>query len=620
MGKKTSASFNEVFKGIAAGVAAVYVLAILCFFPFYTRDYYFNILLDRFSLYWKGTLFTGVVLGLLFLLYVILDCKENAGMNIKAYLGSLKPKNFVRRLSPTDWCFLALIAVMLISMAASGYPYESFWGNRGRWQGVLCWLMYGLTYIIITRYYRYQPWHLRAFLFAGMLVCLWGITDFFKLNLMHFLDEVPDGQANIFVSSVGNINTYTNLTAVIFALAAVLFVTDKKPSALVYDLLATVIAAFACIMGVSDNVVFAFAGFFAFLPFWAWRTRRGVVRYFIVLAVAFTAMAVTGALVSAGFDNISNYIGGSFFISFGQSAAAPLLAVFCWAVSAGLYGFAVSQSKGQKGAGAWEGLACWLDQRSAKAVRIGWAVFFVAALLAVLAVIIDANSGRHQAFWQPFANALIFNDDWGTHRGHNWRLAWEYFTQDESWLKRIIGHGPDTYYIITMDNYYHDMISKYGEVYDSAHNEYLNYLMTIGIAGLAAYLGMMGSGIYSVFQKKGVKAETADLHVKTENAGLRAKTQKVVEETKTQSPALGVWADEQQIKKAEEEPAAAEAERAVQKASAADLSQGAAACAFAAITYASQALINIAVPITLPIVFAIVFIGFSIARNGERQE
>ena len=39
------------------------------------------------------------------------------------------------------------------------------------------------------------------------------------------------------------------------------------------------------------------------------------------------------------------------------------------------------------------------------------------------------------------------------------------------------------------------MISRYNEKFDSAHNEYLQYLITIGIAGLIAYISLIVTSI-----------------------------------------------------------------------------------------------------------------------------
>ena len=45
------------------------------------------------------------------------------------------------------------------------------------------------------------------------------------------------------------------------------------------------------------------------------------------------------------------------------------------------------------------------------------------------------------------------------------------------------------------------MKDTFGEIYDSAHNEYLQYLFTTGIIGLVSYLGWLSSGVFNIFTK-----------------------------------------------------------------------------------------------------------------------
>ena len=35
------------------------------------------------------------------------------------------------------------------------------------------------------------------------------------------------------------------------------------------------------------------------------------------------------------------------------------------------------------------------------------------------------------------------------------------------------------------------MVNRYGEIFDNAHNEYLQYLVTMGAVGLAAYVSLL---------------------------------------------------------------------------------------------------------------------------------
>ena len=92
----------------------------------------------------------------------------------------------------------------------------------------------------------------------------------------------------------------------------------------------------------------------------------------------------------------------------------------------------------------------------------------------------------------------MINDEWGTHRGYIWRIGIECYMK-YSPLRKLFGSGPDTFGIVTQ-SYYREMIERYYEIFDSAHNEYLQYLITIGIVGLFSYLFLLVSSIIEMIK------------------------------------------------------------------------------------------------------------------------
>lgn len=56
-------------------------------------------------------------------------------------------------------------------------------------------------------------------------------------------------------------------------------------------------------------------------------------------------------------------------------------------------------------------------------------------------------------------------------------------------MHKLFGYGPETFGILTTKNFYGDMIrSSQGQIFDNAHNEYLQYLLTTGALGLVTYI------------------------------------------------------------------------------------------------------------------------------------
>ena len=109
-------------------------------------------------------------------------------------------------------------------------------------------------------------------------------------------------------------------------------------------------------------------------------------------------------------------------------------------------------------------------------------------------ILFDVNVNGNVDRYGSLKNYLFFDDEWGTHRGYIWRIGIESY-QKFPLIHKIFGHGPDTFGIITVNNYYDEMLSRYYEKFDSAHNEYLQYFITIGVVGLAAYLSLLFNAI-----------------------------------------------------------------------------------------------------------------------------
>ena len=91
------------------------------------------------------------------------------------------------------------------------------------------------------------------------------------------------------------------------------------------------------------------------------------------------------------------------------------------------------------------------------------------------------------------------DDSWGNYRGYVWkRLAESY--RDFPLINKIFGYGNESVKTIMIDGYYDEMMNTVGVVYDNAHNEYLQYLVTTGIVGAVAYIGLIASAFVSMIR------------------------------------------------------------------------------------------------------------------------
>ena len=534
-----SARINQRFGRITSTLMTIYVLFYLCVFPLATRDKYFDILQFRFQLYWIPTLIYGILFLALGIFYLLSDKRRNGGALTAKLKENLQWNVLKTKLTKTDICFIALIFIMTLSVLFADYQYEALWGNEGRFNGLILWLMFFIAYWLVSRFYHFRKWHLYAYLIAACLPEIWGITDFFLLDLFHFHDGTDPGYIYTFVSSVGNINTYTNMVALHLGASAAMFVLSKEKKESLLCWIPLMISSFAIVMGISDNGLLAAAAVFAFLPFAAWTDTKAIARYFIALSSFATSVAVTAQL-TIGRATMADCDGGSVLVTLGKTQPFVMLVGLLWACTILLL-FIFRGKTAEQG------------NQIAKVARRIWILFVVLGVVGTLGILIDANSGNHADIWGPYQNILVFSDSWGTGRGLNWRLAWDYFVNDASLLKKLIGYGPDTYYIITMDRFKKLMQEAGYGYFDSAHNEYIEYLTTIGILGTLAYLGILATGLRQMFK----------------------------------------------------EPK----------------NRFAIACGFAVLAYAVQAVVNIAIPITTPILMILLYVGIStVKESADRKQ
>lgn len=513
---------EEKIQRALESTATIYVLFMFCVFPLMTHDRYYDILTFRYHTYLTATAILSSITAVLLILRAV--SRKKHGSTHKEFLrdtsvGALtkngvkspdastpvslfaRLRTYVRTvlfpsLTVTDRCFLVLYLIIALSTAFSQYPYEAlhgFWKAEngtviGRYQGLLSWTAYLAMYFIVSHFYLPRHWHIYPIFLTISLVCLWGIVDFFLLDPFHFLELVDDKNRYIFVSSFGNINTYTAFTGMSLASAGALFIFSNRPLDTTLAYLALLITAFANVMGLSANVFLSLGITMTLLPMLCFRNARGIIRYLLMFSTILLAITVTGVIVNAGMLTAAKYQ-PSELINLGQKKIFSILTAITCAFALLLTIIFYKKKPSDT-----------VSANSYHLLRCIWTAFVLTAIGAAIVLLLAVNLG-HIDVPYPLSKFLVINDTWGTDRGLNWRLGFTYWRDHLSFLEKLIGHGPDTYYIIMMDNYREEIKTANYNVLDSAHNEYLEYLLTIGLFGLLSYLTMQFSTIRRIWKE-----------------------------------------------------------------------------------------------------------------------
>lgn len=468
-------------------LTALFLTAILFVFPIYYRDFYYDILPAKYQFYYVSVL--ALIGGVVIIASTMMtaDLAGRGGRCTACFLSRFSIKHIKRTLTVPDLAMICFLVIAALSTLLSDYRYEAFWGNEGRFTGLFLLLLYGFSFFIISRLSTFKKWYLELFLVSSVLVCIFGITDFFNLNLLHFKDHIDPKHYAIFMSFMGNINTYTAYLSLVLGVAGALFASAKKTGACVWYFACFVLAIFAIITGQSDNAYLAILALFAALPFYMFRNWTGIRRYVVILASFFSTVQLIHIICQAMPDQVLE-IQGIFSVLAGFSGL-PRLVIALWAAAGVLYARKYLLNVQEKEPG----------MRLCKI----WGVVFLAGAALLLLVLFDANIAGNGQRYGALRNYVVIDDEWGTHRGYIWRLGLRNY-KNFSPIHKILGYGPDTFGIMTVTNNYQEMGMRYGETFDSAHNEYLQYFITIGPLGLAAYLTLLvSSGVRMVKRSAG---------------------------------------------------------------------------------------------------------------------
>lgn len=481
----------------ASEIACVYVLGLIFVFPIYSTNKYFNILEDRFSFFWKWTAVAAFSILAVFLIQIAIHIREKHDEYKKAFPEFKKiPDAIWYSFSGTDRFLLLFLITAAVAVYLSEWPKEAFWGTSGRYQGLFLWTWYAAAYFIISRHYIPRRWHLEAFLLVGCFLALWGIADYAGADIFGWISKVKEEQRAMFTSSFGNINTYTQVMSVYFAACCTAAIYTTKRFWL--RICEAVVLLMALITGQSDNAVIGVAAVFTVLYFVAVRhlkTFENFNKLWICSYFAFGASFILTTISSspmAGFDK---------GILLGLSK--NIITFYAMAIL-----FIILQRpiyKICKAAPVDEGYMEMKWRGSFHSVMFGHilTVVCIAIFAFEVLLLLYTDFGRGSTIEAmslgPLEKFVILNDGWGTYRGFAWRISVENFSQFP-FMQKLFGTGFETFGLITRQNNYEEMLNVCGQIFDSPHNEVLQFLITTGILGTACFYGFAASCIY-----KGVK-------------------------------------------------------------------------------------------------------------------
>ncbi len=484
--KNTKTSQPRLRLTVRHALTDIYVILLFTFFPLFLSNYYAAARRDKF---WSFIIITGAI-GLAVGIISIVNhfTKDNPyNQKLNTYRDPFK-------LSITDIGFFAFAGVSLVSTLTSGRILHCLMGlssgaSNGRNIGLITIILLLGAYMMISRFY-FNKKIVYYCIFGGITILSFlAIVNYYYMDPLG-LFKAYEGSSNYdtvindFTSTIGNKNYLSAIICVSLPFSFGMAVATEDRIMRIVALLSTGLQFMGLIVATSDGGFLGCFAAFAVMAVVVSRSRKKLMRYCISFAVMMASAKILWLFdlimkgKSKGYSSFSK-----FFLS--SNYVYIILAVFVL-IAIALY----LTGKGKESDELPKGIFCGLI------VLVCLAVLGFMGLMIYYTFIDTATplTGTMKFF--------RFNMYWGTHRGYFWINSIEVYKGMNLWQK-LFGAGPETFYFM-FKPYFSEMSKLFNEgSCNAAHNVYINYLVTQGALGLAAYLLFVGSTIVRSIKNSG---------------------------------------------------------------------------------------------------------------------
>lgn len=456
-------------------LVAIYVFCMLCVYPLYFDNKYYNMGDAKFLFFETvSCLFIGIMLVVL--------C-----VWIGAYW---KEKNFVhifQGYSVTDWFVVAFLAASYFSFLYSENQGIAFYGYDGWNMGLLSQVIFILIYFFVSRYWKWSPSVLGFAIATGGITALIAVLQRFSIDILNMYEGLGPEHIEKFVSTLGQTSWYSSYAVLIFPFGAFWYWHDDQRWSRILSAVFIVVGSASLCTVNSDSAYVAYLLIFMVFFWYSMESNEKFGR-FLELALLFLGTCKVVGIFQVLFpERMITLITGTEEMS-NFMTQSPLMLVALIVVAVLYAGFRYLIAKGEKEKKAQVAF----DIRKYRILRKIMVIGVIFAVWLVVLLIILTTRHKLPGFLEGLYNIgfLNFTESWGNHRGFNWRMAFEAI-KNSTFKDFLIGVGPDCF-VLSMDKYCLQEVDVYwqGMKLVCAHNEWLNMLVTEGVIGVTAYMGI----------------------------------------------------------------------------------------------------------------------------------
>lgn len=480
---------------LMTGITSAFLLYMLVIYPLALHDHYFDITYTKYTVFKVGVILFAVIwaMGLVIVLTGINAGGmkgRHAGGNVKVGTMDKLKAVICDGVYGTDICMVLFFISGVMSFIMAEDKKNAFTGAQGRYCGLAFMILIFIMYIIVSARVSNMEkmWSLisMVFVLVSSVTFIIAILQNIGFDPFKLLDGINRKQRNIYVSTFGNIDIFGSFICIALPLFMGLYVTEKSNiKRIVYGI--GVFAGFMAFIPANADVVFAGVGAAIIAVLFATVYMERVDRLFELVMLGsggYLGMVLLRMLVGTN---------GAKITGFNRLSEHPALLVIIFAVALFIrliIQVYINRNKDEIYINKNKSEVYINKQKDRTGIKL--IIVLAVVLISGIAVIIYGRKNNLAMF--------DFNDKWGSYRGYIWRRVTGLYGE-LPFVQKIFGHGNESIRSLMDERVYDEMLQVTGTVYDNAHNEYLQYLVTQGLFGMLSYGGVVVTAVIAGVKK-----------------------------------------------------------------------------------------------------------------------
>lgn len=470
--RRISDKFKEIFVGedwVDTTKRALWYLFLVAFLGVYTvitDDKYFNITRTRYEFF----MFIAVMYSMLFFVLWIVGEVYKKMYHIRTSAITTSTEKWYKR--PEFWMeafMLANIYSCLISVSKRANPdgelsiweqHPSIAGQDARLMGLLTYMVIGILFLVIASGVKLHTWIFMVFSLSSLYAYVIAIFQHAGNDFMGYRERVSTPK--IFISTFGNINIFASFLTMSVPIFICIFIFSKNKIYKAVTAIMTVLGAMCLLASNSDSAFLGVAAAMVMIFIFAFKDGKAYEFVKTILMLAIGVMIQVFVNDAIGYKNNRGGIAEAI-----QNPVLVVVLVLVILIICVTMKMLITKKKD------------YFEELDRKKIIKYMLITMTVCLVGIVVLFIVKMYPEFK-----------FERKWGNYRGMIWNICIDIFDKAPM-VNKVFGHGNETLRILTVDGYYDEMIKYTKRVYDNAHNELLQYLVTLGLAGTISYLGLV---------------------------------------------------------------------------------------------------------------------------------